>query len=118
MDHTDLALLADLALGGPSAHEETRQTAERHLSACPRCRDMLTALRRIVETVRSTSPDDRVTTPPEPLWKAIAAELALGSGEPQTALLQSRRVRRARLDRAAAVPTRPAGSEPQPQDGA
>lgn len=89
-EHADPALLAELALGNrPSAGEgaeadpgsagggtETR-AAEHHLAACPRCRDTLAVLRRIIGAARNVSPDDRVTAPPEALWESIAAELGL-----------------------------------------
>ncbi|MEU4681577.1 hypothetical protein [Streptomyces xinghaiensis] len=92
-EHADPALLAELALGDrPSAGEEDgadagsagggteSRAAERHLAACPRCRDTLAALRRIIGAARNVSPDDRVTAPPEALWESIAAELGLTGG--------------------------------------
>ncbi|MFI1954957.1 hypothetical protein ACH437_24475 [Streptomyces xinghaiensis] len=92
-EHADPALLAELALGNrPSAGEGTEaesgsagggtepRAAERHLAACPQCRDTLAALRRIIGAARNVSPDDRVTAPPEALWESIAAELGLTGG--------------------------------------
>lgn len=132
-EHADPALLAELALGDrPSAGEEDGadagaagggtepRAAERHLAACPRCRDTLAALRRIIGAARNVSPDDRVTAPPEALWERIAAELGLtggpgvtgasGGGTPGSRL----RSRLRRTGPAEPVPVRPAEHPDEP----
>ncbi|WP_327189899.1 hypothetical protein [Streptomyces xinghaiensis] len=135
-EHADPALLAELALGNrPSAGEgaeadpgsagggtETR-AAEHHLAACPRCRDTLAVLRRIIGAARNVSPDDRVTAPPEALWESIAAELGLtgvtgatgasgvtGGGTPGSRL----RSRLRRTGPVEPVPVRPAEHPAEP----
>ncbi|MCC5032498.1 hypothetical protein DMH02_004330 [Streptomyces sp. WAC 00631] len=135
-EHADPALLAELALGNrPSAGEGTEadagsadggtepRAAERHLAACPQCRDTLAALRRIIGAARNVSPDDRVTAPPEALWESIAAELGLtggpgasgasgasGGGTPGSRL----RSRLRRTGPAEPVPVRPAEHPAEP----
>ncbi|SPE99675.1 anti-sigma factor [Streptomyces sp. MA5143a] len=70
--HLDADELTDLALGG-GARPTPRQRD--HLARCPRCREELDQLRRVVLAARDVSTDDFLTAPPDTVWHSIAAQL-------------------------------------------
>lgn len=83
MEHTDPAMLAELALGEPSAEEAVR--ARQHVRECERCAAELEALERVVSAARDASPADAPVAPPAGVWEAVAAELGLGKGREEEA---------------------------------
>ncbi|WP_443047093.1 hypothetical protein [Streptomyces sp. HB2AG] len=83
MEHTDPAMLAELALGEPSAEEAVR--ARQHVRECERCAAELEALERVVSAARGASPADVPVAPPDGVWEAVAAELGLGKGREEEA---------------------------------
>ncbi|MFJ7044582.1 anti-sigma factor [Streptomyces sp. NPDC101112] len=64
--------LTDLALGGDA---RTTPRQRDHLAGCPRCREELDQLRRVVHAARDVSTDDLLTAPPDTVWHSIAAQL-------------------------------------------
>ncbi|SDJ44877.1 anti-sigma factor [Streptomyces indicus] len=74
MEHPDPADLADLALGHP-----VPRSLRAHVAGCALCRDEVAALYGVAEAARAASAEDRLTPPPDAVWRAIAAELAAGS---------------------------------------
>ncbi|MCL6731090.1 anti-sigma factor [Streptomyces neyagawaensis] len=77
--HLNADELTDLALGA-----DTRPTPRQrdHLARCPRCREELDQLRRVVRAARGVSTDDFLTAPPDTVWHTIAAHLG-GDTAPQ-----------------------------------
>lgn len=84
-EHVDPADLAEIALengesGGTGAHGEagnlTHLTEQRaHIAACSRCRRELDALRAVVRAARSAGPGDRLSEPPDRVWRSIQRQL-------------------------------------------
>ncbi|MGJ5831713.1 anti-sigma factor [Streptomyces ossamyceticus] len=70
--HLDPDELTDLALGADARRTPRRRD---HLAECPRCRDELDRLRRVVRAARDVSTDDFLTAPPDTVWHSIAARL-------------------------------------------
>ncbi|MFE1784638.1 anti-sigma factor [Streptomyces sp. NPDC059506] len=83
MEHTDPAMLAELALGEPSAEEAVR--ARQHVRECARGAAELAALEGVVRAARDASPADAPVAPPAGVWEAVAAELGLGKGREEEA---------------------------------
>ncbi|MFD0319043.1 hypothetical protein [Streptomyces flavalbus] len=72
MGHVHPSHLVELALGHPSG--DTDGGDLRHLAACPRCRDELARMTRVVTAARGARASDLSTAPPGHLWQRIAQE--------------------------------------------
>ncbi|MEU6803312.1 anti-sigma factor [Streptomyces neyagawaensis] len=70
--HLDADELTDLALGADARPTPLQRD---HLAHCPRCREELDQLRRVVRAARDVSTDDFLTAPPDTVWHTIAAQL-------------------------------------------
>lgn len=76
MNHADALTRLEEYFDGtlsPEAHREI----EAHLAGCPHCRDELSSLGALLDTV--TEMREKQTEPPRDLWPEIAARVALGS---------------------------------------
>ncbi|MEU3251221.1 hypothetical protein [Streptomyces sp. NPDC006997] len=72
MGHVDPSHLVELALGHPSG--ETDDSDLRHVAACPRCRDELARMTRVVTAARGAEVSDLSAAPPGHLWQRVAQE--------------------------------------------
>lgn len=73
MGHMHPSHLVELALGHTSGEADVG--ALRHAASCPRCREELLRLVRVVTTARSTEVSDLPVAPPEHVWQRIALEV-------------------------------------------
>lgn len=87
--HVDPDDLALLALG-----ERNDNADEQHLTSCPTCSAELDQMRAVIGSARAVSAEDKVVTPPERVWDAVAAELGLTSAPGSTVTTLASRRRR------------------------
>nr|BFD86960.1 hypothetical protein StreXyl84_63610 [Streptomyces sp. Xyl84] len=73
MGHVHPSHLVELALGHTSGDADVG--ALRHAASCPRCREELLRLTRVVTTARSAEESDQTVAPPEHVWQRIALEI-------------------------------------------
>ncbi|QUW95349.1 hypothetical protein KE639_06618 [Streptomyces sp. V17-9] len=71
--HVHPSHLVDLALG--HAGSDADVGALRHAESCPRCREELLRLTRVVTTARSVEASDLPVAPPECVWQRISLEV-------------------------------------------
>ncbi|GGP98707.1 hypothetical protein GCM10010233_13990 [Streptomyces pseudogriseolus] len=74
MAHVEPAHLVELALGHATASEEDAG-ALRHIAQCPRCRDELRTMIRVVTAARTAQLVDLPAAPPERVWQRITHDL-------------------------------------------
>ncbi|WP_241968317.1 hypothetical protein [Streptomyces sp. ICBB 8177] len=74
MAHVEPAHLVELALGHATASEEDAG-ALRHIEQCPRCRDELRTMTRVVTAARTAQLVDLPAAPPERVWQRITHDL-------------------------------------------
>ncbi|MGX1508900.1 hypothetical protein RKD44_000188 [Streptomyces collinus] len=73
MGHVHPSHLVDLALG--HARGDADVGALWHAGSCPRCREELLRLTRVVTTARSAEASDLPVAPPECVWQRISLEV-------------------------------------------
>ncbi|MFF9279835.1 hypothetical protein [Streptomyces griseosporeus] len=73
MAHVDPAHLLELALGHPPSSDDDSD-ARRHIAVCPRCRDELRHLTRVIDAARGVEQADLVTAAPDRVWRRIQHE--------------------------------------------
>lgn len=78
MTHVEPSHLVELALGHASSDEDV--SALGHVASCPRCREELTLMTRVVAAARGTEASDLPTPPPERVWQRIHQELSPEAG--------------------------------------
>jgi len=71
--HVHPSHLVDLALGHAGGDADVG--ALRHAASCPRCREELLRLTRVVTTGRSAEASDLPVAPPERVWQRISLEV-------------------------------------------
>ncbi|WP_381560838.1 hypothetical protein [Streptomyces eurythermus] len=74
MAHVEPAHLMELALGHATASEEAAG-ALRHIEQCPRCRDELRTMTRVVTAARTAQLVDLPAAPPKRVWQRITHDL-------------------------------------------
>ncbi|MGW8065248.1 hypothetical protein ACVV2G_24025 [Streptomyces ziwulingensis] len=78
--HVESAHLMELALGHASGDEDGG--ALRHIATCPRCREELRLLTRVVRAARAAGPGDLPAAAPAHTWRRISEALAYEEGAP------------------------------------
>lgn len=73
LGHVHPSHLVDLALGHAGGDADVG--ALRHAESCPRCREELLRLARVVTTARSAEASDLPVAPPECVWQRISLEV-------------------------------------------
>ncbi|MET8396327.1 hypothetical protein ABZV59_31180 [Streptomyces anthocyanicus] len=71
--HVHPSHLVELALGHASGEADVG--ALRHAASCPRCREELLRLTRVVTAARGAEASDLPVPPPERVWQRIALEV-------------------------------------------
>lgn len=74
MGHVEPSHLVELALGHTGSDEDV--SALWHVASCPRCREELKLMTRVVAAARGTEASDLPAAPPERVWQRIAQELS------------------------------------------
>jgi hypothetical protein len=77
VSHIDDDELTMMSFGEP-----TRPTDEEHLRECEFCQSKLKQLKVVVGTARGVTVADRPVAPPDSVWEAVVAELALTPEKP------------------------------------
>jgi hypothetical protein len=70
--------LVELALGHASGDADAG--ALRHVASCPRCREELAQMTRVVTAARGAEVSDLTAAPPERVWQRIAHEVLHEAG--------------------------------------
>ncbi|MEU0900542.1 hypothetical protein [Streptomyces massasporeus] len=81
MAHVETAHLVELALSNTTPTDADAE-ALRHIEHCPRCRDELRSMTRLVTAARSSKAADLPTPPPEHVWRRIVREVSRERGTP------------------------------------
>ncbi|SDC47206.1 hypothetical protein [Streptomyces prasinopilosus] len=79
MAHVEPAHLVELALGNGVSSDDAG--ALRHIALCPRCREELTLMARVVAAARGVEESDLPVAPPPRVWRGIAREVSRAGEE-------------------------------------